>query len=95
MYSQGLLPAALRPHCPSCARSILPLVKTQVASQIKVRDLSRATVTASPAQFSSWNEARAELMVEAKKPLKVKSSRILACGNCALSAGPAHVSCLM
>ena len=37
------------------------VVKTQVASQIKVRDLSRATVTAAPAQFSSWNEARCVL----------------------------------
>ena len=40
--------------------------------------MSRATVTASPAQFSSWNEARAELMVEAKKPLKAQLAGELA-----------------
>ena len=46
-----------------------PLVRTQVESQIKVRDLSRASVSISPAEFASWNEARAELMAEKKKPL--------------------------
>jgi len=42
------------PSTPSCSQ-------TQVAAQIKVRDLSRCTVTASPAGYSSWNEARSEL----------------------------------
>jgi len=52
--------------------SILPLVKTQVESQIKVRDLSRAQVAIQPAEFASWSEARNELMVEAKRPLKAQ-----------------------
>ena len=47
--------------------SILPLVKTQVESQIKVRDLSRAQVTLAPAEYASWSEARSELMMEAKR----------------------------
>ena len=37
------------------------------ATQIKVRDLSRVAVSVSPAEYASWNEARTELMVEAKK----------------------------
>ena len=52
--------------------SILPLVKTQVESQIKVRDLSRASVTITPAEFASWADARAELLTEAKRPLKAQ-----------------------
>lgn len=43
------------------------LVKTQVESQIKVRDLSRATVSITPAEFASWSDARAELLTEAKR----------------------------
>jgi hypothetical protein len=50
--------------------NILPLVKSQVESQIKVRDLSKATVSIQPSEFSSWSDARAELMVEAKRSLK-------------------------
>lgn len=52
--------------------SILPLVKSQVESQIKVRDFSRATVSISPAEFGSWADARAELLTEAKRPLKAQ-----------------------
>ena len=40
--------------------------------QIKVRDLSRASVSVAPAEFGSWQEARNELILEAKKPLKVR-----------------------
>lgn len=35
--------------------------------QIKVRDLSRASVTITPAEFASWADARAELLTEAKR----------------------------
>jgi len=52
--------------------SILPLVKTQVESQIKVRDFSRANVSIQPAEHASWSDARAELMTEAKRPLKAQ-----------------------
>lgn len=40
--------------------------------QIKVRDFSRATVSITPAEFSSWADARAELLTEAKRPLKAQ-----------------------
>ncbi len=48
------------------------VVKTQVESQIKVRDFSAASVSLQPAEFSSWGDARSELMVEMKRPLKAQ-----------------------
>ena len=50
--------------------SILPCVKAQVESQLRVRDLSNASVTLSPADFSSWTEAKNELVMSAKKTAK-------------------------
>ena len=47
-------------------------MKTQVESQIKVRDLSNMSVTASPADYNSWEAVRNELMSEAKKGLKAR-----------------------
>lgn len=41
-------------------------------SQIKVRDFSRASVSIAPAEFAGWSEARNEMMVEAKRPLKAQ-----------------------
>lgn len=67
--------------------SILPLVRTQVESQIKVRDLSRAMVSVSPAEYSSWPEARNELMVEAKRPQKAQMAAELAAAPDETSAG--------
>ena len=91
----------------SCSQSILPLVRTQVESQIKgeqrflaplypwqrarkyhpthvshvlrvlflacaVRDFSKASVTLQPAEYASWGDARSEMMVEMKRPLKAQ-----------------------
>lgn len=53
------------PHASSRAQ-----VKSQVGSQIKVRDLSATNVTISPSEHSGWAEARAELMAEAKASLR-------------------------
>ena len=41
-------------------------------SQIKVRDLSRLAVAIQPAEYSSWAEARSDLMVEAKRTHKAR-----------------------
>ena len=58
------------------------MVKTQVESQIKVRDLSRAMVSIQPAEFASWSDARSELMVEAKRPLKAQlTAEVAAAAN--------------
>ena len=47
-------------------------------SQIKVRDLSHTAVTISPADYSSWHDARTELMAEAKAGLKARVETELA-----------------
>lgn len=47
-------------------------------SQIKVRDLSNTAVTISPADYSSWHDARTELMSEAKAGLKARVEAELA-----------------
>jgi hypothetical protein len=72
--SLTLCPALVFTVSQTLYESILPLVKTQVDSQIKVRDFSRAQVSIQPAEFGSWSEARNELMVEAKRPLKAQMS---------------------
>ena len=50
----------------------MPMVKSQVASQIKVRDFSEAQVSIAPAECASWQELRTQLMQEAKRGLKAK-----------------------
>ena len=40
--------------------------------QIKVRDFSRCSVSLQPSEFSSWSDCRAELHVQAKRPLKLQ-----------------------
>jgi hypothetical protein len=47
-------------------------------SQIKVRDFSHTSVSIAPADFSSWHEARTELMAEAKAGLKARVEAELA-----------------
>lgn len=74
----SMMPEGLVKISQSLYESILPLVKTQVESQIKVRDFSKAQVTMAPAEFSSWADARSELMVEAKRPLKAQLQAELA-----------------
>lgn len=40
--------------------------------QIKVRDFSNAKVTIMPAEYSSWQEARTELMSESKRAMRAQ-----------------------
>ena len=54
----SMMPEGLVKISQQLYESILPLVRTQVESQIKVRDLSRASVSVSPSEYSSWSEAR-------------------------------------
>jgi len=68
----SMMPEGLVKISSGLYESILPLVKTQVESQIKVRDLSRSSVTITPAEFASWADARAELLTEAKRPYKAQ-----------------------
>lgn len=52
--------------------SILPYVTSQVQSQIRVRDFSQASVSIHPANFSSWEEARATLSKETSRRIKAQ-----------------------
>jgi len=74
----SMMPEGLVKISQGLYESILPLVKTQVESQIKVRDFSRAEVSITPAEFGSWDEARSELLKEAKRPLKAQLDAELA-----------------
>ena len=44
----------------------------------EVRDFSKAAVTLSPAEYSSWSDARSEMMVDVKRPLKAQLQAELA-----------------
>lgn len=66
------MPEGLVKISQSLFESIMPLVKTQVDSQIKVRDLSAMRIEVSPAEFGSWSDARAQLIVDEKRPLKAQ-----------------------
>lgn len=74
----SMMPEGLVKISSSLYESILPLVRTQVESQIKVRDLSRAMVSVQPAEFASWSDARSELIIEAKRPIKAQLAAELA-----------------
>jgi hypothetical protein len=54
------------------------MVQQQVSSQIKVRDLSAAKLTISPSDTTSWQEARTELLSEAKNHLRAELETKLA-----------------
>jgi hypothetical protein len=78
----SMMPEGLVKISQTLYESILPLVKTQVASQIKVRDFSKMGVTIQPAEYSSWQEARTALILAGKKPLKAKMhAEISACAD--------------
>ena len=51
-------------------KTILPMVKAQVESQIKVRDLSAAKLSIEPADSTSWSDVRTELIAEHKALLR-------------------------
>lgn len=46
------------------------MVKAQVESQIKVRDMSAAKLSISPADHTSWSDVRTELIAEKKTALR-------------------------
>lgn len=57
--------------------TLMPLVKEQVRSQIKVCDLSRMSVEIHPADFASWSAASESLTREAVAPIKAEQRRAL------------------
>lgn len=65
-----VMPEGLVKISSSLFASVMPSVKAQVESQIKVRDLSDFGVAVTPSEYSSWSDARSALMLEAKRGLK-------------------------
>lgn len=59
-------------------QTVMPIVTQQVASQIRVRDLSATKVTISPSESTSWAEARNELVTQAKEALRSELETSLA-----------------
>lgn len=51
-------------------KTILPMVRSQVESQIKVRDLSATKLSIEPADSTSWSDVRTELIAEHKALLR-------------------------
>lgn len=74
----SMMPEGLVKISTQLYETIMPMVKAQVESQIKVRDMSNVSVSLEPAEFSSWQEARTSLMAEAKAGLKAKLEAELA-----------------
>ncbi len=87
-----MMPEGLVKISSTLYESILPLVKTQVESQIKVRDLSRAQVTIAPSEYASWSEARSDLHVEAKRPLKASLTAEVAAAKDEVTADAIRVA---
>ena len=74
----SMMPEGLVKISSSLYDTILPMVKNQVESQIKVRDLSGLAVTLSPADFQNWKDVRDELMSELKSGIKAECEAAIA-----------------
>ena len=72
--------------------TVMPMVKAQVTTQIKVRDFSEAAVTIAPADFSSWTAVRDAMLSEQKAALKAKVRR--ACDTAPTPTGSTFHLCL-
>jgi hypothetical protein len=62
----------------SMYETLMPLVKQQVKSQLKVADMSTASVQIEPADFSSWVAASEQLISDALAPVNARRSAELA-----------------
>tara|TARA_B100001173_G_scaffold265829_1_gene241073 strand:- start:5755 stop:6780 length:1026 start_codon:yes stop_codon:yes gene_type:complete len=77
----SMMPEGLVKISSQLYETIMPMVKAQVESQIKVRDLTSANVSIAPAEFSSWQDARTALMSEGKAGLKSRLEAELAAAD--------------
>ena len=55
--------------------TLMPLVKEQVRSQIKVCDMSSTSVKIAPAEFSSWDQVAQKLVSEKSAPVIQRRDR--------------------
>lgn len=58
--------------------AVMPIVKQQVAAQVRVRDYTRAQISLVPSEFATWQNAMESLTADALKPLKEARRRELA-----------------
>jgi hypothetical protein len=58
--------------------TLMPLVKEQVRSQIKVCDMSRANVSIHPAEYASWEQVAQRLVVEQQTPITQRREQSIA-----------------
>jgi hypothetical protein len=68
----SMMPEGLVKISSSLYQTILPMVRSQVAAHIKVKDMSKFAVSIAPAEYASWQDARNDLMSEAKSALRAK-----------------------
>jgi len=61
--------------------AVMPVVTQQVASQIRVRDLSAAKVTLAPSEQTSWSDARNELVAESKSAMRAELETALSAAS--------------
>jgi hypothetical protein len=70
MGQVSVMPEGLVKISSSLYETISPLVASQVASQIKVRDFSNCSVSIEPSEYQSWADAHASMMSHAKTGLQ-------------------------
>ena len=57
--------------------TLIPLVKEQVRSQIKVCDMSKASVSIHPAEFNTWEQVAQRLVTEQQAPIAQRRDQSL------------------
>ena len=55
--------------------AVMPVVRQQVESQVRVRDFSKFAVSIAPSDHASWQSAMESLTAEAVKPLRSDRQR--------------------
>jgi len=57
--------------------TVMPSIKQQIESQVKVRNFESMSVSMHPADFDSWTAARATMLANSKKAIKAKMTAAL------------------
>lgn len=61
--------------------AVMPVVRSQVESQVRVRDFSKFSVSISPSDHASWQAAMEQLTAEHVRPIKSDRTRALAAAD--------------
>lgn len=72
--------------------AVMPVVRSQVESQVRVRDFSKFSVSISPSDHASWQAAMEQLTAEHVRPVKIERARALAALDKTDTAGIAKVN---